>query len=159
MTAIALGYSIRTLELGLLAPLTRYIADRLGPRKMAVTGVIVMSLSLVLFWQATTLTLYYVACIVMGLGHSIGGPNAFSLAIMRWFVKKRGQAMSVITTGNGFGYFSTLILAATIGAFGFHEAFLGIGRCDFRWRTAARPRDPRPPGRPGSRARWGSRGG
>ena len=124
VTAIALGYSIRTLELGLLAPLTGYIADRLGPRKMAVAGVIVMSLSLVLFWQATTLAMYYVACIVMGLGQSIGGPNAFSLAIMRWFVKKRGQAMSVITTGNGFGYFSTLILAATIGAFGFHEAFL-----------------------------------
>lgn len=124
VTAIALGYSIRTLELGLLAPLTGYIADRLGPRKMAVAGVIVMSLSLVMFWQATTLTMYYVACIVMGLGQSIGGPNAFSLAIMRWFVKRRGQAMSVITTGNGFGYLSTLILAATIGAFGFHEAFL-----------------------------------
>jgi MFS family permease len=124
VTAIALGYSIRTLELGLLAPLTGYIADRLGPRKMAVAGVIVMSLSLVLFWQATTLTLYYAACIVMGLGQSIGGPNAFSLAIMRWFVKKRGRAMSVITTGNGFGYLSTLILAATIGAFGLHEAFL-----------------------------------
>jgi MFS family permease len=124
VTAIALGYSIRTLELGLLAPLAGYIADRLGPRRMAVAGVIVMSLSLVMFWQATTLTMYYAACIVMGLGQSVGGPNAFSLAIMRWFVKKRGQAMSVITTGNGFGYFSTLILAATIGAFGFHEAFL-----------------------------------
>ena len=131
VTAIALGYSIRTLELGLLAPLTGYIADRLGPRKMAVAGVIVMSLSLVLFWQATTLPLYYVACIVMGLGQSIGGPNAFSLAIMRWFVKKRGQAMSVITTGNGFGYFSTLILAATIGAFGFHEAFLVLAAAIF----------------------------
>ncbi|MGZ8230050.1 MAG: MFS transporter, partial [Burkholderiales bacterium] len=131
VTAIALGYSIRTLELGLLAPLTGYIADRLGPRKMAVTGVTIMSLSLVMFWQATTLPLYYAACIVMGIGQSIGGPNAFSLAIMRWFVRKRGQAMSVITTGNGFGYFSTLILAATIGAFGFHEAFLVLAAAIF----------------------------
>jgi MFS family permease len=124
VTALALGYSIRTLELGLLAPVTGYIADRLGPRRMAVAGVVIMSLSLVMFWQATTLAMYYAACIVMGLGQSIGGPNAFSLAIMRWFVKKRGQAMSVITTGNGFGYLATLILAAAIGAFGFHEAFL-----------------------------------
>jgi MFS family permease len=131
VTAIALGYSIRTLELGLLAPLTGYIADRLGPRRMAVAGVLVMSFSLVMFWQASTLAMYYAACIVMGLGQSIGGPNAFSLAIMRWFVKKRGQAMSVITTGNGFGYFSTLILAATIGAFGFHEAFLVLAAALF----------------------------
>jgi predicted MFS family arabinose efflux permease len=50
---------------------------------------------------------------------------------MRWFVRKRGQAMSVITTGNGFGYFSTLILAATIGAFGFHEAFLVLAAAIF----------------------------
>ncbi len=142
VTAIALGYSIRTLELGLLAPLTGYIADRLGPRRMAVAGVIVMSFSLVMFWQATTLTMYYAACIVMGLGQSIGGPNAFSLAIMRWFVKKRGQAMSVITTGNGFGYLSTLILAATIGAFGFHEVVPRAGGRALRRRTAACARHP-----------------
>jgi MFS family permease len=131
VTALALGYSIRTLELGLLAPLTGYMADRLGPRRMAVAGVAVMSFSLVMFWQATTLTMYYAACIVMGLGQSVGGPNAFSLAIMRWFARKRGQAMSVITTGNGFGYFSTLILAATIGAFGFHETFLVLALAIF----------------------------
>jgi len=43
---------------------------------------------------------------------------------MRWFVAKRGRAMSVVTTGNGFGYFSTLILAAMIAGFGFHETFV-----------------------------------
>lgn len=124
VTAIALGYSIQVLQQGLLAPVTGHILDRVGPRKMAVAGVTIVSLSMLLFSQATTLPIYYAACMVMALGQGIGGPYAFSLAIMRWFVAKRGRAMSVVTTGNGFGYFSTMILAAMIAGFGFHETFV-----------------------------------
>ena len=125
-TAVALGYSIRTLEVGLLAPVMGHLLDRLGPRKMALAGVTVLSLAFALFSQATTLPSFYAACIAMGLGESMGGPNAFSAAIMRWFVSKRGQAMSVITTGNGFGYFSTLILAAMVHALGLHQTFAAL---------------------------------
>lgn len=124
VTAIALGFSIQMLQQGLLAPVTGHILDRVGPRKMAVTGAAIVALSMLLFSQATTLPIYYAACMIMALGMGIGGPNAFSLAIMRWFVAKRGRAMSVTTTGNGFGYFATLILAAMIAGFGFHETFI-----------------------------------
>ncbi len=131
VTAIALGYSIRTLEQGLFAPVTGYIADRVGPRRMAMTGITVISLSLVLFSQATTLPLYYLASVTMAMGQSIGGANAFTLAIMRWFVKRRGNAMSVITTGNGFGYFATLALAALLAALGLHDTFLVLAAIVF----------------------------
>jgi MFS family permease len=131
VTAIALGYSIRTLEQGIFAPFTGYIADRVGPRRMAVTGVTIIALSLLLFSQATTLPIYYAASVVMALGQSIGGANAFTLAIMRWFVRRRGNAMSVITTGNGFGYFATLALAALLAALGLHDAFLVLGAIVF----------------------------
>ena len=124
MTAIALGYSIRSLELGLLAPVAGYILDRFGARRMAVVGVIIISASLLLFWQAKTLPLYYAASIVMALGQSFAGSSAFTVALMRWFVRKRGRAMSIVTTGNGFGYFATLILAAMVASLGFHETFV-----------------------------------
>ncbi len=100
VTAIALGYSIRILEQGLFASFTGYIADRVGPRRMGVIGVTVIALSLLLFSQATTLPIYYAASVVMALGQSIGGANAFTLAIMRWFVRRRGNAMSIIATGS-----------------------------------------------------------
>lgn len=131
VTAIALGYSIRTLEQGLFAPFTGYIADRVGPRRMGVTGVTIIALSLLLFSQATTLPIYYAASVVMALGQSIGGPNAFTLAIMHWFLRRRGNAMSVITTGNGFGYFATLALAALLAAVGLHDAFLVLAAIVF----------------------------
>jgi len=127
VAAIALGYSIRTLEQGLFAPVMGFVADRVGPRRMAMAGITVIALGLFLFAKATTLPIYYAASIVVALGQSIGGPNAFHLAIMRWFVRRRGNAMSVITTGNGFGYFATLGLAALLAAVGLHDAFIVLG--------------------------------
>ena len=123
MTALALGLSIRSLELGLLAPVAGFILDRFGARRMAVAGVIIIAASLLLFWQARTLPMYYAASIVMALGQSFAGSSSFTVALMRWFVRKRGQAMSIVTTGNGFGYFATAIFALMIASLGFHETF------------------------------------
>src|SRR5689334_11566278 len=49
VAAIALGYSIRTLEQGLFAPVMGFVADRVGPRRMAMAGITVISLGLFLF--------------------------------------------------------------------------------------------------------------
>src|SRR5262245_24539677 len=35
LTAIAVGQSIRSMEQGFLSPLTGYLVDRMGPRRMA----------------------------------------------------------------------------------------------------------------------------
>ncbi len=131
VTAIALGYSIRTLQQGLFSPVTGFIADRAGPRRMALLGIVIISLSLLLFSQATTLPLYYAATMVMALGQSIGGANAFTLAIMRWFNRRRGNAMSIIVTGNGFGYFATLAMSALLAALGMHDSFLALAAIVF----------------------------
>ena len=131
VTAIALGYSIRTLEVGLFAPFTGYLADRVGPRRMAVTGVVIIAISLLIFSQATTLPIYYTASIVMALGQTIGGPNAFTLAIMRWFVRRRGNAMSIVTTGNAASYVATLALTALIAMAGLQDAFLVLSALVF----------------------------
>lgn len=124
MTAIALGFTIRTLEQGLFAPFAGYIADRVGPRRMGAVGVTIISLSLLIFWQAKTLPLYYLASVTMALGQSVGGANAHTLAIMRWFSRRRGNAMSVVTSGNGFGYLGTISLSALLSILEFHQCFL-----------------------------------
>lgn len=131
VTAIALGYSIRTLQQGLFSPVTGFIADRAGPRRMALWGVAIISLSLVLFSQADNLPMYYAATMVMALGQSIGGANAFTLAIMRWFVRRRGNAMSIVVTGNGFGYFATLAMSALLAALGMRDSFLALAAIVF----------------------------
>ncbi|MEK7778428.1 MAG: MFS transporter [Chloroflexota bacterium] len=125
--AIALGFSLRSLEQGMLSPFMGYVMDRLGPRRVAVIGVVIVAASLFIFAQARTLPVYYTASIVMAIGQSLGGFSAFTLAAMRWFVKKRGRAMGVISIGNGFGYSVALIIAALNSAFGFRDTLMILG--------------------------------
>lgn len=129
--AIALGFSLRSLEAGLLSPFMGYVLDRLGPRRAGVIGVTIVAAALVIFAQARTLPVYYTASLVMAIGQSLGGFGAFSLAAMYWFVKKRGQAMGVINIGNGSGYSATLIIAALISAFDFRDTLMILGGAVF----------------------------
>jgi MFS family permease len=43
---------------------------------------------------------------------------------MSWFVRKRGQAMGVLNTGNGAGYLAAPILAVLVGLVGWRETLL-----------------------------------
>lgn len=122
--AITFGFSLGTLEQGLLAPFTGFLIDRLGPRKMAATGVVILSLGLLLFSQARSLEVYYLASLLMATGNSIGSLMAFSAAVMNWFERKRARAMGVLNAGNGAGYFVVPIVALFVGWFGWRETLM-----------------------------------
>lgn len=127
VSAIALGISIRSLEQGVMSPFMGYLMDRLGPRRASVIGAIVVSGSLFMFSQASTLPVYYAASIIMAMGQSLGGYGAYTLAAMRWFNRKRGRATGVITIGNGFGYTMPLVIASLFSAFGLHTTLVILG--------------------------------
>ena len=68
VAAISLGFSIRSFEQGGMSPVTGFLVDRFGPRRMAVTGILIASLGLVMFSQAYHLWTYYLASIVISFG-------------------------------------------------------------------------------------------
>jgi MFS family permease len=122
--AIGLGYSIRSLESGLLAPFTGYIVDRLGARRSNVIGTTIMGLALLFYSQVHSLPAYFAASATMSLGQSLGGIGAFSRALMTWFNKKRGQAVGAMNTGNALGYFAPVVLASLIASLGWRETLI-----------------------------------
>lgn len=124
MAAIAAGVSVRTLETGMLSPFTGFFVDRLGPRKMGVTGVLILSFGLVLLSQTYTLWVYYLASLLIALGQSLGGLTAFSAALVNWFDRKRGTASGYMNTGNAFGYFIVPLVALLIVLIGWRQALL-----------------------------------
>jgi len=124
LAAISVGLSLRSFENGLLAPVTGILVDRLGPRRMAVAGLLLLVVGLLLFSQARTLRMFYLASAVMALGQSLGSFTPFSAAIMRWFSRKRGRAMGLLNSGNGAGYFLVPLLAALINAIGWRETLV-----------------------------------
>ena len=125
--AIALGYSIRSFETGVLSPVTGYMNDRLGPRRTAIIGTALMGIALLLFSKVNGLPLYFTASALLAFGQSIGGLSAYTRAVMAWFVKKRGRAVGLMNTGNALGYFAPVIMASIVAALGWREALVICG--------------------------------
>lgn len=122
VTAISLGFSLKSLESGALSPLSGYLIDRLGPRVMAVAGTIVMGAGLLLFAQMHSLWQFYLAGAVIALGQGMGGLNAFQASMVNWFYRKRGQASALLAMGRGWGYIGVLPVSLLLVAFGWRSA-------------------------------------
>jgi len=125
--AIALGFSIRSFETGLLSPFTGYLIDRIGARKATILGTSLMAVGLFLFSQVDSLSTYYLASATLALGQSVGGLPSFTRAVMNWFQKKRGQAIGLMNTGNALGYFAPLVMASLLAAVGWRETLFISG--------------------------------
>lgn len=85
----------------LFGPLVGYLCDRFSPRKVAVSGGIIASLSLLATSQAPSLTLMY---FTYGLAFGFGCCCLFFvvLTIMpRYFVKRRALATGLVLMGSG----------------------------------------------------------
>ena len=122
VAAISAAYSIRSFEQGLMAPLTGYLVDKLGPRVMAIAGALLLGLGLVVIALAHNLLVFFGSAMIIALGTSMGPLTPFTAATMNWFSKNRGRAMGILNTGNGLGYLAVPILVLLLDAFGWRTA-------------------------------------
>jgi MFS family permease len=104
------------------------LADRVGSRRLAVAGMLLTGIGVALAGLAHTLAQVYAA---YGLGVGLGVGCAYVPAmgaVQRWFVRHRGFASGIASSGIGVG---TLIVpplaAALIAAFGWRDAYLVLG--------------------------------
>ena len=118
VTAIAFGFSLRSFEQGMLAPLTGMVIDIVGARRMAFAGAVFISAGLLFFAQSQEIWHYYLASLVMSFGLSIGSGAAFPAAIMKWFEAKRGRATGVMNAGNAAAWFAAPVLALLVESIG-----------------------------------------
>ncbi|MYB40974.1 MAG: MFS transporter [Chloroflexi bacterium] len=121
VTAIAFGFSLRSFEQGLLAPLTGMVIDVVGARRMAFAGAVFISAGLLIFAQSQEIWHYYLASFVMSFGLSIGSGAAFPAAIMKWFEAKRGRATGVMNAGNAAAWFAAPVLALLVESIGWRS--------------------------------------
>ena len=122
LAALSVGFSIRQLVSGMLAPLGGYLIDRVGPRVMAIAGTITMTLGLLLFSQMQSLSMFYLAAAVIALGQGMGAMNAFQTAVVHWFRRKRGRASAFLVMGRGLGYVGVIPITFLLVVFGWRDA-------------------------------------
>lgn len=128
VAVITIGYSIRSFESGTMAPVTGYLVDRFGPRRMAIGGICTVFTGMLIFARAHSIPEYYAASLIVSVGQSAGGFTPFSAAVMNWFQRRRGRAMGLLFSGNAAGYMLAPVVAVLISQFGW-RATLVIAAC------------------------------
>jgi MFS family permease len=123
-------FSISRLEGGIEGPIAGWLTDRFGARKMLIYGIIIAGIGFILLRSVNSpISLYLIFGLVMSMGFNLGFMHATSAAVAKWFVKKRGRALSFLIAGNGVGGAALVpVIAWLITQFGWRVAtvFLGI---------------------------------
>jgi OFA family oxalate/formate antiporter-like MFS transporter len=121
-TSITFGIS------GLAGLVTGKICDRYGPKIIVTLGGIIMGAGFLLMAHVNTLVQVYIFWgLLLGIAHSCCTLPILS-TIPRWFVRKRGIAVSMTFAGFGLGSIITPLLAQVlISSFGWRNAVIIIG--------------------------------
>lgn len=126
--AVSGVYSTYTIVHGIFAILMGWLADRFGPARIAAFCYFLVGLGLILsikinaFWQ-----LYVTYGLLVGVGLSA----SFAISTgttARWFVKHRGLALGIVSSGVGLGTLTMLPAAERlITSFGWRVTYLIMG--------------------------------
>ena len=116
------------LEGGLVAPISGYLIDRYGPRKMMFFGVGLMGVGFIaLRWVSSLTHLYIVFLALLAVGSSFGTGRPLQVAAANWFIRKRGRAMGLLMSGYGIGGSLVFLFAMLIENSGWQTAALVAG--------------------------------
>lgn len=129
MTVISLAASINLLMYASAGIFTGWLLDRLAPKLITTIGILMTTAGFISAgFVKTPMGLYLAYGILVGLGTAGCGAVAFTAAIGKWFIKKRGIALGIASMGIGVGTMLMAPLAGYIvGKFGWRAGFLCIG--------------------------------
>ena len=102
-TQLTGAFSMAQLEGSVVGPVTGYLIDKLGPRRMVFIGFTITGFGFILFSQTTHIATFYVAYALIMLGTSAGSWLPMMTAINRWFNRLKGRAMAVAGEGSFLG--------------------------------------------------------
>ena len=122
----SLAYSVGQVVAGVTSPMVGGMVDRLGSRRMVLLGGSLLTVGLLGSAVATTLwqvVLLYGA--VMTFGANCIGMVVFAPLVSRLFVARRGMAISILQSANGFGRaISAPIAQLLVNEAGWRNAYL-----------------------------------
>lgn len=121
---ISIAFSLRTEVGGVAALAIGFALDRFGVRKLAIAGVLTVSLGFILFSRIESLGALYGSVIVIAMGMSVTGGAFGSVIISRWFNRRRGRALGFMTLGGGAGGVMAILFAWLITSFGWRESLV-----------------------------------
>ncbi len=128
-TVVTSGNALGKLIVGpLFGFIAGWLIDKYGPKKLMLSGILMMGIALIGLSFADSLGLFYLFYIFNALGYVCGGPLPCQVLISRRFDRNRGKAMGIAYLGIGTGgALVPLIAAALEKHYGWHVSLAGIG--------------------------------
>jgi MFS family permease len=113
----------------LILPPIGSLVDRVGPRKVALPGIVTFVIGFALLTLANgKLWQWWLLCLLQYAGAAAVTPAVWVAAVVDRFQAARGSAMAVALAGLGIGTMAWPIVAAyLLQAFGWRAAFAGLG--------------------------------
>ena len=102
-TQLGLALTFTRVEGGIMGPLEGYLTDRVGTRRMAFIGLLIVGAGFVFFGQVHNLWMFYVAYIIMSLGQGLGSWVPMMTLLNHWFARRRAIAIGWANVGSRMG--------------------------------------------------------
>ena len=100
---LSMAFSLTRVEGSIMGPISGYLIDRVGPRRMVLIGLVVMGIGFVFFSRIQNLWQFYCAFMVMTSGMGLGTWLPMMTVLNSWFIKKRSIAMAIAMEGFALG--------------------------------------------------------
>ena len=124
---ISFAASLRGIESGLLSPLVGWLIDRMGPRKLLVSGVLSAGLGLLFLSRVNTLAAFYGAFFLISIGLSVC-TNVIPMTVVGyWFRRRVSIATGIVVSGTACGGLLVPLVTRIIDTYGWRPAMLFIG--------------------------------
>lgn len=132
-TQLSIAFSLSRVEGSIMGPISGYLIDKLGSRRMVLAGLAVAGGGFVLMSRMEHIWHFYAAFIVMSMGVGLGTWMPMMTALNNWFSRRRSTAMALAMEGFLVGGMLLVPLLAwaidteAAGRPGWRMTSLGIG--------------------------------
>ena len=82
-----------------MGPISGYLIEKLGPRRMVLIGLLILGGGFILFSLVQGLWQFYLAFIVISMGAGLGTWLPMMTVLNSWFIQRRSMAMAVAMDG------------------------------------------------------------
>lgn len=126
---ISLAVGVNTVLYGLLQPVAGRFADRYGTRNIIMAGLSVIGLAAILLYFTPGLSYFYLVYGgLLALGFTCSSLVIQTTLVSRWFARRRGLALGIVSSGASAGQFILIPLSVfLIGSVGWRGADLVFG--------------------------------
>jgi len=121
-------FSLNVVVYGITAPFAGALVDRFGPKKVLLTGAIILALATALCSMVNTIAHFYLLFGLVGaIGTGLTGYPANAAVLPHWFVRRRGMAFGIFTSGFGLSFLTVSLVQYFITKFGWRMSFILLG--------------------------------